>query len=58
MRRQADLRRGQPELVVKANELEGEEPSLRKIGAALFEAGYKTSSGKPYSASAVQSMLR
>jgi hypothetical protein len=31
--------------------------SLREVSAELAERGYKTPSGKPYSASAVQSML-
>ena len=32
-------------------------PSLRKISAALAEHGHVTPTGKPYSASAVASML-
>jgi hypothetical protein len=32
-------------------------PSLRKVAGELAARGYVTSSGKPYSASAVQSML-
>jgi len=32
-------------------------PSLRDISGALFDRGYATPLGKPYSASAVQSML-
>jgi hypothetical protein len=32
-------------------------PSLRDISDALFARGYATPLGKPYSASAVQSML-
>jgi len=46
-----------PLLVAKAKELAAKELSLRKIGDALADAGFKTSSGKKYSASAVASML-
>jgi DNA invertase Pin-like site-specific DNA recombinase len=44
-------------LVAKARELRNECESLREISAALAAAGFTTSTGKPYSASAVQSML-
>jgi DNA invertase Pin-like site-specific DNA recombinase len=54
-------REGGKELVAKAHELRvnpGRRPtSLRKIAAGLFEAGYGTPAGRPYSASAVASML-
>ena len=49
-----------PELVGKARELSAQRPrlSLRQISAELFTADFKTPNGKPYSASAVASMLR
>jgi DNA invertase Pin-like site-specific DNA recombinase len=48
-----------PELVALAKQLKRElpRPSLRDISGALFDRGYATPLGKPYSASAVQSML-
>jgi len=49
-----------PELVAKARELRGTNgrpTSLRKIAAGLAELGYVTPSGRPFSASAVASML-
>ena len=48
-----------PELVALAKQLRRElsRPSLRDISGALFARGYATPLGKPYSASAVQSML-
>jgi hypothetical protein len=48
-----------PELVALAKQLKRElpRPSLRDISGALFNRGYATPLGKPYSASAVQSML-
>ena len=48
-----------PELVALAKQLRSElpRPSLRDISGALFARGYATPLGKPYSASAVQSML-
>jgi DNA invertase Pin-like site-specific DNA recombinase len=48
-----------PALVALAKQLKRElpRPSLRDISAALFAAGHATPAGKPYSASAVQSML-
>jgi DNA invertase Pin-like site-specific DNA recombinase len=48
-----------PELVALAKQLRRElpRPSLRDISGALFDRGYTTPLGKPYSASAVQSML-
>jgi DNA invertase Pin-like site-specific DNA recombinase len=48
-----------PELVALAKQLRRElpRPSLRDISVALFDRGYATPLGKPYSASAVQSML-
>jgi DNA invertase Pin-like site-specific DNA recombinase len=49
-----------PELVALAKQLRRElpRPSLRDISGALFDRGYATTLGKPYSASAVQSMLK
>jgi hypothetical protein len=41
----------------KAIKNRGGRVSLRKVAAALAEQGFTTSLGKPYSASAVQSML-
>jgi hypothetical protein len=41
----------------KAIKSRGGRVSLRKVAAALAEQGFTTSLGKPYSASAVQSML-
>jgi DNA invertase Pin-like site-specific DNA recombinase len=48
-----------PELVALAKQLRRElpRPSLRDISDALFARGHATPLGKPYSASAVQSML-
>lgn len=49
-----------PEMVALARKLRGDNgrpTSLRKIAAGLAEAGYKTPSGVPYSASAVASMI-
>jgi DNA invertase Pin-like site-specific DNA recombinase len=48
-----------PALVEKARQLEAQRPrlSLRKISAALAAAGHKTASGRPYSASAIASMI-
>lgn len=51
-----------PVMVGRAKELYRPDPerrpiSLRKIAAALASEGYVTPNGKPYSASAVQSML-
>ena len=48
-----------PELVALAKQLRRElpRPSLRDVSDALFARGYATPLGKPYSASAVQSML-
>ena len=48
-----------PELVelAKAIKSRGGRVSLREVSAELAARGYKTPSGKPYSASAVQSML-
>ena len=53
-------REGGKALVALARQLRrsnGRPPSLRKISAALAEHGHVTPSGKPYSASAVASML-
>jgi DNA invertase Pin-like site-specific DNA recombinase len=54
-------REGGQELVAAARELHtnpaGRAPSLRKVAAALVERGFVTPSGRPYSASAVASML-
>jgi len=46
-----------PEVVAMARELHSQGMSYRKISAALAERGYVTSRGKPYVASAVQTML-
>jgi DNA invertase Pin-like site-specific DNA recombinase len=46
-----------PELIVAARSL-NDGRSLRKISAALEGQGFVTPSGRPYSASAVQSMLK
>ena len=52
---------GGPELVGLARQLyadtSGRSPSLRTVAAALATRGYVTPSGRPYSASAVASML-
>ena len=54
-------RAGGQELVATARQLRGgpdrRPQSLRKIAASLAERGYVTPSGRPYSASAVASML-
>ncbi|WP_256809428.1 recombinase family protein [Bradyrhizobium sp. Bra64] len=49
-----------PELVGLARSLRDQRPrlSLRQISAELFSAGFQTPKSKPYSASAVASMLR
>jgi DNA invertase Pin-like site-specific DNA recombinase len=46
-----------PEVVAMARELHRQGMSYRKISAALAERGYVTSKGKPYVASAIQTML-
>jgi DNA invertase Pin-like site-specific DNA recombinase len=48
-----------PKMVELARQLSGQRPrlSLREISAALACQGFTTPSGKPYSASAVESML-
>jgi DNA invertase Pin-like site-specific DNA recombinase len=46
-----------PETVALAKELHGKRMSLRKIAAELAARGHLTAYGKPYVASAVQSML-
>ena len=46
-----------PEVVTLARELHDQGMSYRKISAALAQRGYVTSKGKPYAASAVQTML-
>src|SRR5271170_5832828 len=54
-------REGGEELVAAARQLyakpNGRSPSLRTIAAALASRGYVTPTGRPYSASAVASML-
>jgi hypothetical protein len=52
-------RDGGPELVARAKALQGQRPrlSLRKIAAVLKSEGKTTPAGKPYSASAIASML-
>ena len=42
---------------LRANPQGGRLQSLRKVAAGLAERGYVTPSGRPYSASAVSSML-
>ena len=46
-----------PEVVALARELHSQRLSLRKISAALAAQGHVTGGGKPYTASAVQTML-
>ena len=46
-----------PDVVALAKELHGQRMSLRKISAALAARGHVTNGGKPYAASAVQTML-
>jgi hypothetical protein len=46
-----------PETVALAKELHGKRMSLRKIAAELAARGHLTAYGKPYVASAVQTML-
>lgn len=48
---------GRPETVALAKELSGRRMSLRKISAELAANGHTTARGKPYAASAVQTML-
>jgi hypothetical protein len=43
--------------LAKALKSRGDRVSLREVSAELAARGYMTPSGKPYSASAVQSML-
>ena len=54
-------RKGGQELIAAARQLHansgGRSPSLRRVSAALAERGFVTPSGRPYSASAVASML-
>ncbi len=53
-------REGGKELVALARELRGKDGrprSLLKVSSDLAERGYVTSTGKPYSASAVASMI-
>ena len=54
-------REGGAELIALARHLRtnpnGRPPSLRKVAAALAERGFVTTRGRPYSASAVASML-
>jgi hypothetical protein len=54
-------REGGQELVALARQLHtnanGRSPSLRAVAAALADRGYVTQTGRPYSASAVASML-
>jgi hypothetical protein len=49
--------RSKPETVALAKELHGKRMSLRKIAAELAARGHLTAYGKPYVASAVQSIL-
>ena len=54
-------REGGQELIATAREVHTNPheraPSPRKVGASLAERGFATPSGRPYSASAVASML-
>jgi DNA invertase Pin-like site-specific DNA recombinase len=47
-----------PEVVALAQELSAQRMSYRKISAELASRGYTTATGKPYVASAIQSMLQ
>ena len=47
-----------PEIVALVRELHGQRQSLRQISKTLASEGHLTGGGKPYSASAVQKMLR
>ena len=46
-----------PDVVLLAKQMHGQGMSLRKISAELATRGYVTAGGKPYVASAVQTML-
>src|SRR2546430_9840585 len=47
-----------PEVVALVRELHGQRQSLRQISKTLAVQGYLTGGGKPYTATAVQKMLR
>jgi hypothetical protein len=46
-----------PDVVLLAKQMHDQGMSLRKISAELAARGYVTAGGKPYVASAVQTML-
>jgi ATP-dependent DNA ligase len=46
-----------PEVVALAKQLSGQRMSYRKISAELAARGHLTATGKPYVASAIQTML-
>jgi DNA invertase Pin-like site-specific DNA recombinase len=46
-----------PEIVTLAKQMQSERKSYRSISKALADLGHLTANGKPYAASAVQSML-
>jgi len=46
-----------PDVVLLAKQMHGQGMSLRKISAELAALGYVTAGGRPYVASAVQTML-
>jgi len=47
-----------PEIVALVRELHGQRQSLRQISKTLASQGHLTGGGKPYTATAVQKMLR
>jgi hypothetical protein len=47
-----------PEVVALVRELHGQRQSLRQISKTLAAQGHLTGGGKPYTATAVQKMLR
>jgi len=47
-----------PEVVTLVRELHGQRQSLRQIAKTLAAQGHLTGGGRPYTATAVQKMLR
>jgi len=47
-----------PQGVALAHELQGERHSLRQISKTLAAQGHLTGGGRPYTATAIQKMLR
>jgi len=47
-----------PQGVALAHELQGERQSLRQISKTLAAQGHLTGGGRPYTATAIQKMLR